>query len=290
MKKTAFALILILVLLFSAVIVTLLIRSTFQTCSNITIESNGDIEGTRQIQRCGNTYTLLADLSCTIYVQRSDIVIDGAGYAVKGNGEGSGIDLSNECWRDSSRAQIRNVTVKNLKLVNWFNAIEFVASVNDTFIDNYVADSYCGFNIWWTHNHTLLRNTIENCIIGITISFGGSGNVITKNNIMNSSVGVMMPPESTVDRNYWSDYLTRYPNATEIGDSGVWDTPYEGRLSLHEGWYNFIDNNPLVEPIALNPEFTNEEPFPTAKVTLFIGVLVIIVSLCLIYNKRKSVR
>jgi hypothetical protein len=26
--------------------------------------------------------------------------------------------------------------------------------------------------------------------------------------------------------NYWSDYLSRYPNATELGHSGIGDTPY----------------------------------------------------------------
>ena len=26
--------------------------------------------------------------------------------------------------------------------------------------------------------------------------------------------------------NYWSDYLSRYPNATEIDHSGIGDTPY----------------------------------------------------------------
>jgi len=26
--------------------------------------------------------------------------------------------------------------------------------------------------------------------------------------------------------NYWSDYLTRYANATEVDDSGIGDTPY----------------------------------------------------------------
>ena len=26
--------------------------------------------------------------------------------------------------------------------------------------------------------------------------------------------------------NYWSDYEDKYPNATEIDESGIWDTPY----------------------------------------------------------------
>ena len=280
LKRTALAIILILVLVFSAVIVTLFIRLTTQTNSAVTIRPDGSIEGTSQIQRQGDTYTLTGNLSCGIHVQRSDIVIDGAGYAINGGGEGIGIDLSNHVPVDSSRAQIKNVTVKNLKLINWGFAIEFVPSVNDTFIGNYVANCYGGFNIWWTANHTLMHNTIENCLIGITISFGGSGNVITENNIINSSVGVMMPSDNTVDRNYWSDYLTRYPNATEIGNTGIWDTPYEGRDF-------FTDNHPLVEPVAVNPEFPDEAPFPTILVVVLVAVAINGVILLGYLKKRK---
>lgn len=243
MKRTALALILILVLVFSAVIVTVFIYSAIPPHAGVTILPDGRVVGTSVIQREGDVYTFTGNLSGTVYVQRSYIVIDGTGYAINGGG----IDLSNECWRDSSRAQIKNVTVKNLKLINCFNAIEYVASANDTFIGNYIANCTVGFNIWCTHNHTLMHNTIENCETGITISYGGSGNVITENNILNSSVLVMFSPDNAVDGNYWSDYLTRYPNATEIGNTGIWDTPYEG----HEA---FTDHHALVEPVAVNPD------------------------------------
>jgi hypothetical protein len=39
--------------------------------------------------------------------------------------------------------------------------------------------------------------------------------------------------------NYWSDYEERYPNAVELGSSGIWDTPYV----IDE---NNNDNYPLV--------------------------------------------
>lgn len=281
MKRTALALILILVIVFSAVIVTLFSRLATQTYSTITIRPDGSIEGTSQIQRQGDTYTLTGNLSGGIQVQRSNIVIDGAGYAIKGDGEGRGIDLTNHHGVDPSRAQIKNVTVKDLKIINFGHAIEYVPSVNGTFIGNYVADCSIGFNIWWTSNHTLMHNTIENCVAGITVSFGGRGNVITENNILNSSVGIMDSQDNTVDRNYWSDYLTRYPNATEIGDSGVWDTPYEVHDSL-------IDNHPLVEPVVVIPEFPDEEPFPIALVVVLVTVVVVAGLLVYFRKVRKT--
>ncbi|UCC59173.1 MAG: hypothetical protein JSW14_04915 [Candidatus Bathyarchaeum sp.] len=47
--------------------------------------------------------------------------------------------------------------------------------------------------------------------------------------------------------NYWSDYQTRYPNATEVGTSGIGDIPY----IINE---NNQDNYPLMEPFVL-PKF-----------------------------------
>jgi hypothetical protein len=281
MKRTSLALILILSLILVVVVPLFIHLATNSTFSIITIKPDGSIEGTDKIQRNENIYTLTGNLSGSIEVQRSYIVIDGAGYAIKGNGEGFGIDLNNDHGVDPSRPQIKNVTIKNLKIANFSHAIEFLPSVNDTFIGNYVADCTMGFNIWRTANHTLMHNTIENCVTGITVSFGGRGNVITENNILNSSVYVMFSPDNTFDRNYWSDYLTKYPNAKEIGNTGIWDTPYESRES-------FVDNHPLVEPVAINPELEKEEPFPTTLVIAsIITITAIGVGLLFYFKKRK---
>ena len=41
--------------------------------------------------------------------------------------------------------------------------------------------------------------------------------------------------------NYWSDYIAKYPNATELDSTGIWNTPYVIDA-------NNEDNNPLVNP------------------------------------------
>jgi len=51
--------------------------------------------------------------------------------------------------------------------------------------------------------------------------------------------------------NYWSDYRERYPAATEIDDSGIWNTPYV----LDE---DNQDNYPLMEPYGALPRTINE--------------------------------
>ncbi len=49
---------------------------------------------------------------------------------------------------------------------------------------------------------------------------------------------------NTLDGNYWSDYTPRYPNATEVDNTGVGNTPYY----INE---NNIDQHPLLAPVDI---------------------------------------
>jgi len=158
-----------------------------QSTETIYIRADGSVEGTDKIQRNGNVYTLTGNISVGIQVQKSYVVIDGAGYAVEGNGEhGRGIDLSNGVGQDPSRGSISNVTVKNLKIVNCYYAIGNENTCNNTFVGNYISDCDTGFWITGSGNNTLIHNTIQNCTTGISINYDSGGNVIVENNIMSS--------------------------------------------------------------------------------------------------------
>lgn len=165
--------------------------------------------------------------------------------------------------QDPSRSSISNVTVKNLKIITCYYAISSENTDNNTFIGNYIVDCDTGFWITGSSNNTLIHNTVKDCVTGISINYGSGGNVIVENNIMNNSFSVWLSPASTVDRNYWSDYLTRYPNAKEIGNSGIGDTPY-----MYSG--NFADNHPQMKEVII-PEFPSWIILPLIiAVTLFI--------------------
>ncbi len=57
---------------------------------HIYIRSDGSLEPTSvPVQRAGNVYTFAGDLAnCTLEIQRSNIVVDGAGRFLEGNGSG----------------------------------------------------------------------------------------------------------------------------------------------------------------------------------------------------------
>ena len=56
--------------------------------------------------------------------------------------------------------------------------------------------------------------------------------------------------------NYWSHYQTKYPNASEIGNSGVWDTPYEIDA-------NNTDHYPLMSQVDVTAPAPTPTPVPT---------------------------
>jgi parallel beta-helix repeat protein len=239
-----------------------------QFLRSVYINPDGSVTGTSNIQRDGNVYTLTGNISGGIQVQKSYIVIDGAGYTIEGKGEGIGIDLSSNMTQGSS-IQINNVTVKNLRIVNCFG-IGNENTDNNTFVGNYIANCDTGFWITGSSNNTLIHNTVKDCVTGISINYGSGGNVIVENNIM-SSFSVWLSPDPTVDRNYWGDYVTRFPDAKEIDNSGIWDTPYSHGDKV-------IDNHPLIEPVPVIPEFPSWIILP-----LFIIATLL---LMLVYLKR----
>src|SRR4030067_2014315 len=151
-----------------------------QFLGSVYISNDGSVVGANSIQRNGNIYTLTADISGGIQVQKSYVVIDGAGYAINGNGKGEGIDLSNGRGQDPSRTQINNVTIKNLQIINFYFAIDNVNTYNNTFIGNYIANCDTGFWIIGSHDNTLRDNTVKDCVTGISINYAGM-NVITDN-------------------------------------------------------------------------------------------------------------
>jgi parallel beta-helix repeat protein len=173
-----------------------------------------------------------------------------------------------------------------------------VYSQNNMIHGNNITNNDVGIYIFDCSNNTIYRNNIANNGYGIRINgLGGeaANNLIHHNNFVNNTADVpghwhtivfqevWVPPPRNVwdyskEGNYWSDYVTRYPNATEIDGSGIWDTPYV----ISE---NNQDSYPLMHPVVI-PELPDEagepEPFPTIWVVAIATVIVVGVG-CIIY-------
>jgi len=135
------------------------------------------------------TYTFTADIYDSIVVERSNIVVDGAGYAVQGTGSGNGIDLS-------SRS---NVTVKNTTIRNFYSGIYLTSASKVTLIGNNItANNGDGiFLSSGSDNNSISGNNITaNNWAGIHLSFWSNNNSISANNITNNWAGILFSRSS----------------------------------------------------------------------------------------------
>ncbi len=234
--------------------------------TNIYISADGAVVGTNNIQRHGDLYVLTGNISGSIAVQKSNIVLDGAGYTLQGHG-GTGIDLTNNLTEYPSVYEIRNVTVENLRIMNFNYSIDAHGSSGNTFYYDYICnttnDVQGGISLYWNSG----GNNITHCTISgthwaIAIELS-SGNTITENNLLGGML-LQLCGNETVDRNYWSNYLTRYPNATEIDSSGIGNTPYTFE-NYREVIGDLQDNHPLMKPLSI-PNFGTPPSNPSTTI------------------------
>ena len=234
--------------------------------SSVYINADGSVTGTNSIQRSGDLYVLTDNILGSIIVRKSNITIDGAGYTLQGNGGGTGIDLTNNVTEVPSAREIFNVTVKNLRIMDFRFGVLTNGGGNDTFYNNYIQNyisniSSEGIRFWDGGGSNITHCTISGTP-AIDMAFTSSHNTVTENNI-SGGIWQRLGGDETVDRNYWSDYLTKYPNATEIDSSGIGDTPY-----VFDSFGPVVgilqDNHPLMKPVSI-PSFGTPLPSPSAS-------------------------
>jgi parallel beta-helix repeat protein len=145
----------------------------------ITIYPDGTISNPNApITVDGNRYTLTGDIGGSIRVQKDNIIIDGQGHSLFGNGptkSGGDIDLNN---RD-------HVTVMNTVFSGWFGHAISMGSMDITNPKNLVGSSNC----------IITNNTITGGRTGYCFSIWveGTNNSITNNHIIgNDGMGVAL--------------------------------------------------------------------------------------------------
>ncbi len=220
----------------------------------ISINADGTLQPSdAPLTRNGDVYTLTGNFSGGITVHRSNIVINGAGYGLNGDGtlRSAGIDLSNNVTNTPAPNEIWNVTIKNLAIINFDFSIDTDSGGNDTICNDYIANTMKGLQggvFFWACG----GNNVSYCtIIGdpaVYMHFCSSCNTITHNNLA-GGVSLEIGGGETIDSNYFADYTARYPNARQVGSTGVWDTPY----SYNSSYESLIqDNHPVVNPLAFS--------------------------------------
>jgi len=160
----------------------------------IYIRTDGSIDPpTANITRSGNIYYFTDDNFDAIVVERSDIVIDGEGHFLQGNG-GYGITIFN----------VSNVTVQDLNIINFWSGIHVIEASNCRVVGNNITNTGATINHGVFIKNSSGTTVTENRVIGkfewgVRLSFSSyneiSGNTI---NGMTGGVGIQYSPHNQV--------------------------------------------------------------------------------------------
>jgi len=289
--------VLILMLILCSVLVALPNILTVRASETIYIRADGTVEGTDKIQRDGNVYTFTDNIvNQSIVVEKDNIVVDGAGYTLEGDGTIESIWLENRC----------NVTIKNMQITHFGAGIKIMGTCkNNTIIGNNITDNgheTYGNGIWVSFgasNNTISGNNITNNYVGIFVYMGGGNlisenyitsnwgagvwiaggsNRIMRNDIINNGVGVSVDiGENIIYHNNFVNNTVQAAVNEASSAVNIWD---DGYPSGGNYWNNYNgtdndgdgigdtpyilnennqDNHPLMEPTII-PEFPSWTP------------------------------
>lgn len=196
------------------------------------------------------TYTLTDDITSSgsgIVVERDNIIIDGAGYTVQGEGDGTGIELI-----ERSNVRVKNIIIKGFGYGIWLEG-----SSDNIIIENTLeGNREHGIEIWWgsSGNSIIGNNITYNSFAGVNIGGDSGDNLFYHNNFIGNAKHVQASDSENVwdngypcGGNYWSDYsgtdLHWGSGQTETGSDGIGDT-------AHQIDADNIDRYPLMGPFS----------------------------------------
>lgn len=163
-----------------------------EASGTIYIRADGSIDPpTAPISTADNvTYTFTENINDSIVVERDNIVIDGAGYTVRGTGSRAekGLDLSLRT----------NVTIKNIQVTKFNYGVCLSNSTNNVVIKNNMTNNIYGVTLVdYSTNNSINENAFVNDGLWIISSYGNS----VKDNLVNGKPLTYLEGKSNVTVN-----------------------------------------------------------------------------------------
>jgi parallel beta-helix repeat protein len=98
--------------------------------------------------------------------------------------------------------------------------------------NNVTANTYAGIDLYFSSGNFVSGNNVAANGYGIVLNSAPDNRIFHNNFLNNTQQTYLFNSTDTWDDgypsggNYWSNYLTKYPNAVENDSSGIWNAPY----------------------------------------------------------------
>ncbi|MCL5877066.1 MAG: hypothetical protein M1540_04560 [Candidatus Bathyarchaeota archaeon] len=279
---------------------------------NIIIRPDGSITPSdAPIKRNGDIYTFTDNVYGTVKIQKSNIVLNGAGYTLSGPYNGSQINV----WvvGEGPNQSPELVAEYIIGVDIGAKTVEGVI-VEDLNVRNFSIGMYM-----WTKNNTVTACGVSESILGIMLS--GSNTTVTNNCLVHNKQGVffgfngqdeLIPSDVHISHNgfvenevqingcfcedypeneephawddgrrgnYWSDY-----NGTDADNNGIGDTAYVVDVQNQDRYPLMM--NPVQIP---TPQIQADQPFPMQWLTFAVGsILIALVAFVVVRRLTKQ--
>ena len=163
-------------------------------------------------------------------------------------------DVSDQTITDAGQVILvncNNITVKNFDLSDTTIGIALFETNNSRILNTSVSNNCFGISLGYSSNNVLVGNDVSNNVGGISLSSSSNDNLIYHNNFIDNTNQASSDNTGTnswdngypCGGNYWSDYEEKYPDASGIGVSGIWNVAY-----AISGGAGAQDRYPLMQP------------------------------------------
>jgi hypothetical protein len=298
---------------------TLQATAEYNTNSGITIEANGVTVENVSIVR----------FAVGVDAKGSSNKVTGCNITAGGNGVNVGGQANLITENNISNCAGNGIELTNSANNVTYNTINCPVMVDKRSNSNVISGNLLvstTFDIMmYGNNNVVVSNTITGGSLGVIFYDPANANIVTKNDIVNNYEGIGLNKQANsfylnnfinntynvrlhffgdpyapysmnvFDNgsvgNYWSDYTTKYPNAKETGNTGIYNIPY-----VIDG--NITDNYPLTTSYTVGntgaqiSTQSSSNPTPTPAVPEFswlaILPLLLLFSIAVLFRHRKD--
>lgn len=200
------------------------VRTVKADGKTVYIRPDGSIDpDTAPILKEGETYTLTADITESIVIEKDNIVVDGAGYTVEGTGD-VGLGLSHR----------HNVTVRNFRVVGFLIGVSLNSSDNNSIMFNEVRNNiYAGIHLYSSDHNRVVNNLVLYNEYGIRVVNSSDCDLCWNNVTRNAPVGIFLNSGPSVISNF-----ILLENHISNNGVGLWFWNSSGNTVYHNDFFN----------------------------------------------------